>query len=200
MYKIGSDLKRVKLADLRPTQMTVGFRAVESKQKEFRKLADSKRSSHFFPVVVGPEKQFYILDGHHAAVALLREEVDEVQVGTVCPLSTLSKAEFWTYLDNRAWTHCYDAKGKRRVFSEMPKSLQDMADDPYRSLAAAVLDAGGFAKPDEPFYEFIWANYFRAQFDADDLQNTKFARTVKKAAAVARLPKAKFLPGWAGSD
>ncbi len=43
----------------------------------------------------------------------------------------------------------------------MPTAFAKLKDDPYRSLARDVQREGGFAKPDEPVLEFLWANYFR---------------------------------------
>lgn len=201
MYKIGSELQRATLAELRPTQMTVGYRAVASKRRELTKAsAQSRYSAHVFPAVKGPGKGLYILDGHHTALALLRNQVVSVEIGLVCELSQLSELDFWTYLDHRAWMHCYDGDGTRREFSDMPICLEDLQDDPFRSLAAAVLALGGFSKPEEPFYEFIWANHFRRHFDLADLQNGRFQKTAKKASLLARKDKSKFMPGWAGES
>ena len=200
MYKIGSSLDSAKLSELRPTQMTVGFDAVDVKRRELRKqLRDGEMRSHVFPAVKGPAgKKIYILDGHHEALALLQEGVEEVALGIVCDLTSLRPEDFWTYLDHRAWMHCYDNQGKRREFSDMPAAFEDLQDDPYRSLAAAVLSLGGFAKPEEPFYEFLWANHFRRHFELEDVRGKALAKTAKKAVLLARASKSKFLPGWAG--
>ncbi len=179
--------------------MTVGFRAVENKRREFRKqLEVDEIRSHVFPAVKGPKGKLYILDGHHEALALLREDVQEVGVGIVCDLSSLRPDDFWAYLDHRAWMHCYDDQGRRRDFSDMPAALQDLQDDPYRSLAAAVLTLGGFSKPDEPFYEFLWANHFRGHFNLQELRGSGFEKAATKASVLARDVRSKFLPGWAG--
>src|ERR1700757_909494 len=76
-------------------------------------------------------------------------------------LRALKPPEFWTYLDHRAWCHPYDRDGRRVGYEEVPKSIEAMGDDPYRSLAGELRRAGGFAKDVTPFSEFIWANYLR---------------------------------------
>lgn len=200
MYKVGSELKAARLDDLRPTQMTVGFRAVEKKRREIEgEMAGADRPRYFFPAVRGPRGRFFILDGHHTALALHQQQVEDVAIGIVTDLSALSRTDFWTYLDHRAWTHCYDARGVRRSFADMPARLADLADDPYRSLAAAVLAGGAFAKPDEPFYEFMWANHFRRHFARPELSGRRFEGTVTRAAALAGRPESRYLPGWAGT-
>ena len=165
MYRIESHLHEIPLEQLRPTQMTVGFREVEKKRESWAELGDKARrkamDEQLFPVVKGPDKAFYVLDAHHTALALVHEKADSVQAGLVKDLSHLDRGAFWIFLDHHSWMHAYDAKGKRRPFSDMPRRFEDMQDDPYRSLSGDVRDAGGFAKAEEPFLEFLWANYFR---------------------------------------
>ena len=87
--------------------------------------------------------------------------------------------------------------GLRQPFDAVPKKLQDMADDPYRSLAASVEERGGFSKPDEPFFEFLWANHFRNHVAAS-LVKRKYGDATEQALRLARSSKSAFLPGWAG--
>src|SRR6202012_4992670 len=115
-----------------------------------------------FPVVKGPDKAFYILDSNHTALAGVHEKAESVQAGLVKDLSHLDREAFWVFLDHHSWMHIYDAKGKRRPFPDKPDRFEDRHDDPYRSLAGLVRDAGGFAKAEEPFLEFLWANHFRS--------------------------------------
>ena len=62
-------LHSVDIADLRPTQMTVGMREVEQKRKEWRTLDVSKTGGflgrHMIPVVRGPKSRNYVVDHHH---------------------------------------------------------------------------------------------------------------------------------------
>ena len=53
---------------------------------------------------------------------------------------------FWGVMDNKRWVYPYDAKGERRHFKDLPKSVADLKDDPFRSLAGELRRAGGFAK------------------------------------------------------
>ena len=150
-----------------------------------------------FPVVKGPDKAFYILDSHHTALALVHEKAESVQAGLVKDLSHLDRGAFWIFLDHHSWMHAYDAKGKRRPFEDMPRRFEDMQDDPFRSLAGDVRDAGGFAKAEEPFLEFLWANYFRGQVSARLVKSDpKAAR--RKALTLASARAASHLPGWCG--
>jgi len=203
MNSIGSTLVEVKLKFLRPTQMTVGFGEVETKRKSWEKLkSDVRRHTmrqELFPAVKGPDKTFYILDHHHTAVALLREKSDTVQVGVIKDLSTLKLADFWIFLDHYSWVHPYDQTGERRAFKDMPKNFEDLTDDPYRSLAGEVRDAGGFAKSDTPFLDFLWANYLRASIPRKILEHAP-QEALSDALALARSKKSAHLPGWPGKS
>jgi hypothetical protein len=203
MYRIESHLLEIPLKQLRPTQMTVGFKEVDEKRKSWGKLdAKARRkamSEELFPVVKGAHKTFYILDHHHTAVALVHEKAQSVQAGLVKDLSHLSLMDFWTFLDHHSWMHIYDTQGKRRAFKDMPDRFEDLKNDPYRSLAGEVRDAGGFAKADEPFLEFLWANYFRTLVPARDIRADP-DKAVAKALKLAHAKEASHLPGWAGKS
>jgi len=201
MFRIKSHLREIPLKELRPTQMTVGFSEVEDKRKSWDKLGDKERrkamGEQLFPVVKGPGKAYYLLDSHHTALALIGEKAEYVQAGLVEDLSDLDRDAFWIYLDHHSWMHIYDARGKRRQFSDMPKRFEDMQDDPYRSLAGTVRDAGGFAKAEEPFLEFLWANYFRDRVPLR-LVRSDPKQAKRKAMSLASGKEASHLPGWCG--
>ena len=67
-------------------------------------------------------------------------------VTVVADLHYLDKDAFWTVCDHKSWAHPYDAEGVRQHFKDIPKSVDALADDPYRSLAGELRRAGGFAK------------------------------------------------------
>src|SRR3954447_19063472 len=74
----------IAIADLRPTQMTVGMREVRQKSKEWRELPPAKRPAflgrHMIPVVRGPKDRFFLIDHHHLARALHDESVVDIAV------------------------------------------------------------------------------------------------------------------------
>lgn len=201
MYRIESELKQIPLAELRPTQITVGFREVQAKRKAWAKLSQDERnkaiSEEFFPAVRGPGKKYFVLDRHHAALALTREKAECVQVGLVRNLSALSEHDFWIFLDHYSWMHCYDASGKRRQLDEIPKRFEDMQDDPYRSLAGELRDSGGYSKVDVPFLEFLWANQLRQRIPKALLKEDP-KKALAKALKLASSKEFSFLPGWCG--
>ena len=194
-------LHTVSITDLRPTQMTVGMREVEEKRKAWRGL-DIKKSAgflgrHMIPVVRGPKDRLYVVDHHHLARALHDEGVDEVLTSTLADLRTLDKDEFWRFLDNRGWMHPFDADGVRQSRSELPKTVADLEDDPYRSLAGELRFAGGYAKDATPFSEFLWADALRRRVDSK-IAKSDPETALEKALAFAKSAAASYLPGWCG--
>ena len=196
-------LHPVRIKDLRPTQMTVGMREVAEKREEWRNRprvsAGKYLGSHMIPAVVGPKGRPWIVDHHHLALAMHLEGVTEVMVSIIAKLDTLPNKRFLAFMDAHNWLHAYDAKGKRREFDELPHSVTDLADDPYRSLAGEVRRAGGYAKSPTPYTEFLWADFFRDRIKPD-LLTDHFARCVEDAVPMARNREARHLPGWSGID
>ena len=201
--RIEPELHPVKVADLRPTQMTVGMREVSAKQTTWRLTASSKGpeylGKHMIPVVLGPKERLWLIDHHHLARALHDEGVEHVLVTVVARLQHLDKNCFMTFLDCRNWLHPYDEKGHRRSWQDMPRRISDLVDDPYRSLAGAVRENGGFAKTLTPYSEFLWADFFRRQISARQIER-KFGQAVEKACVLARSHAAAYLPGFAGRE
>jgi hypothetical protein len=193
-------LQPVAITDLRPTQMTVGYREVAEKRRLWRAKAAEGGAflgKHMIPVLLGPKDRAYVIDHHHLARALLEEGVDDVATTVVADLRGLTKAAFWVYVDNRGWCHPYDSEGKRRPFDRLPKTLAQMQDDPYRSLAGELRRAGGFAKDTTPFSEFLWADFLRRRIEAKDVAED-FASSLSEALKLAKSGDAQYLPGWCG--
>ncbi len=195
-------LNPVPIEELRPTQITVGFREVANKRKAWRRrsteAAGEYLGRHMVPTVLGPKGRHYLVDHHHLALALRLERAQHVLVMVQADLSSLSKASFWTYMDNRAWCHPYDADGRRRDFSDIPSSIDELADDPYRSLAGEVREAGGYAKDATPFSEFLWADFLRQRIGRKQVES-RYSAALAKAVEAAKSEAASYLPGWCGA-
>jgi hypothetical protein len=191
----------INVDELRPTQMTVGHREVETKRRRWRDADEMQRAHllrhHVIPAVIGPKHRAYIVDHHHFARALLEEQAGRVAVYVLANLSDLPTAEFWTYLDNSAWCHAYDAEGRRRDLADIPKHLRDLADDPFRSLVGTLIRRGGVAKSSKPFSEFLWADFMRRRIP-DKRIAKDYEAVVADAMSLAKSPEARSLPGWCG--
>ncbi|HUD87003.1 MAG TPA: ParB-like protein [Xanthobacteraceae bacterium] len=192
----------VTIAELRPTQITVGLREVMEKRKKWRETANKKGGKflgeHMIPVILGPKKRHYVIDHHHLARALHDEGVKEVAVTVVADLSRLEGGDaFWTVMDNRSWMHPFDQNGARRHYKDIPKSVTEMVDDPFRSLAGELRRAGGFAKDTTPFSEFLWADFLRRRMKRKAVERD-FDRAIERALQLAKTMDADYLPGWCG--
>jgi hypothetical protein len=194
-------LTPVAITDLRPTQITVGMREVLAKRKHWREMAEKKGGKflgkHMIPVILGPKQRHYVIDHHHLALALHEEGVKEVAVTVRANLSTLETDSFWFVMDSRHWTHPFDDAGRRRGYKDIPKSVTRLIDDPFRSLAGELRRAGGYAKDETPFTEFIWADFLRRRMKRKGIERD-FQRAVEKALELGRTMDANYLPGWCG--
>jgi len=194
-------LRPVPIRKLRPTQITVGLREVEEKRRQWREQREKKQAEflgrHLIPVLLGPEGEPYLTDHHHLARALHDEGVEEVAVTVLSDLSRLEPSAFWAYLDNRALMHAYDADGKRRSHKELPRHVEGLVDDPYRSLAGALRRAGGYAKDTTPFSEFLWADFLRRRIKHKKVQASP-EDALEAALRLAKSADADYLPGWCG--
>jgi hypothetical protein len=114
--------------------------------------------------------------------------------------------QFWKTLKDRKLVWLKNERGVDIDASQLPKTLEAMPDDPYRSLAWFVRKKRGFCKSRSEFAEFGWADWFRSKFpnlDAHDLPSNpknKKNQTVNEAVKFAHSQEAKNLPGHSDAD
>lgn len=196
----------VALAELQPTQMTVGAAEVAAKRTQWAGLKRKERerllTSHCFPAVKGPNGRYYITDHHHLGMALHQEKIDKVWVMQLADLSDTEGETFWRVMEFRRWAHPYDDQGRRADYAAIPTRISKLRDDPYRSLAGFVRQAGGYAKDAAPFSEFLWADFFRPLVPRRQLRlagdSTLPPELLQHAVALAHSKAAHYLPGWSG--
>lgn len=192
-------IKPARLMDLVPTQMTVGLREVNLKRLRWRERSSGEATNFLnklrIPVVLGPNARIYLIDRHHLTLALYDEGIRELNVSVFADFSRFSLGEFWTTLERQHWTHPFDGEGRQRCYQDMPETIDDLEDDPFRSLAGALKRAGGFAKDRAPFSEFKWADFLRWRI-ARELVERDFGRALAKAMQLAQTTEAAALPGW----
>jgi len=192
----------IPILSLRPTQMTVGMREVKEKRQRWREHKSKKKQQellgrHMIPVVHGPDERFYVIDHHHLARALHDEGVQDILVAVIADLTMVDRDAFWVVLDDRKWVYPYNAKGERRHYSDIPKTVADLKDDPFRSLAGELRRIGGFAKDTTPFSEFLWADFLRRRMGRKSVDRD-FDKALEKALDLAKSNEAIYLPGWCG--
>ena len=149
-----------------PTQITVGYREVAEKRREWRERSDKKGSKylgrHMIPIGAAARR-----------------------IGTTSSTITTSAGRCWRMASRRYWSTAGPrparprrprvlelsgttapgaiptTRASRRRLQRHPGQGRRASDDPYRSLAGELRRAGGFAKDITPFSEFIWADYLR---------------------------------------
>jgi len=177
------------------------MREVQAKRIRWREKKGKKGAEflgkHMIPVILGPKDRHYVIDHHHLARALHEEGVKKIAVTVVGNLSMLERDAFWVVLDNRNWMHPFDKEGRRLDYKHIPQSIDDLVDDPFRSLSGELRRAGGFAKDTTPFSEFLWADFLRRRMKRKRVE-TDFAAAMEEASALAKSPAAVHLPGWCG--
>ncbi|WP_267961670.1 ParB-like protein [Sphingobium sufflavum] len=125
------------------------------------------------------------------------EGVEMVLISILARLDHLPKKRFLAFMDAHNWLHPYDEEGRPCSWKDIPSHVGGLIDDPYRSLAGDVREAGGFAKTPTPYSEFLWADYFRDHIRKRMLKE-KYPKALERALVVARARDARHLPGWAG--
>jgi hypothetical protein len=124
--------------------------------------------------------------------------VEDILVTVIADLTMVDRDAFWGVLDNRRWVYPYDAKGERQHFRDIPKTVTELVDDPFRSLAGELRRVGGFAKDTTPFSEFLWADFLRRKISRKSV-DANFGKAIEKALSFAKSKDAVYLPGWCGA-
>lgn len=199
----------LEIQEIRPTQLTIGIWEVQSKVKMIQTELSKGHSIEELklkepePTVIGPDHQFFIVDHHHFAVALLDIGEKKTLAKIIANYSSLSWDEFWEKMIKNKWIYPYNENGKEVSIDQIPKHLAQLKDDPYRSLAWLVRIHQGYHKTDIPFADFEWANYFRDKIKLP-LDSTTYTdkkawdSALKKALSLSKSSKASHLPGYNG--
>jgi hypothetical protein len=200
------------LTKLRPLQGAVGEKEVENKREEI--LRDPKKAikrlrKDPIKVVFGYGRDLYIVDHHHAAKAWLEANTKTMKKRSLCqivngdnklPYDYPSLAQFWTALEGKELIHLKDQKGDTIKEDALPKTIDALPDDVYRSFAWKVRLNKGFCKSSQAkdFLEFIWADAaFRNNFK--NLTNDNLDQSVKAGVDEAHKEQYNKLPGWTSS-
>jgi hypothetical protein len=192
----------VAIADLHPTQVTIGMREVVIKRERWRDKdcyqAGRYLSTRSIPTILGPGKRHYMVDRHHLVRALSEEGVKKWPVTIIANESAVTIGVFWAELENRGCAHLFDDKGRPCNYRDVPKSITDLVDDPYRSLAGAMKRTGGYKKSKALFSEFRWAEFLRNRIEREFVKRD-FDGALALAMKLATDPEAVQLPGSWGT-
>jgi hypothetical protein len=195
-------LHEVEIHRLRPTQITVGMIEVHDKRAQLEALKKHEQrdfmQAHPIPGVWGPDGKLYITDHHHLGRAASEADVDTGFFWVEDDFTHVPIAQFWPKMDAARWVHPIDQHGKLCPFEAIPDHLQKLIDDPYRSLAGYVRNAGGYDKTPTAFAEFLWADFFRPRVVIGPTR-ADFDNAVQKALPLATSGAAANLPGYKGA-
>lgn len=196
-----SKLHEVEIHRLRPTQITVGLIEVHDKRSKLEHLKKHEQREFLFahpiPAVWGPDGKLYITDHHHLGRAAAEAGIDSGFFLVEADFSKVPIAQFWPKMSDARWAHPVDQHGAPRPFTDIPEHLERLVDDPYRSLAGYVRDAGAYDKMPTAFAEFQWADFFRPRV-AIGPTRADFNGSVAAAVKLATSPAAAHLPGYRG--
>jgi hypothetical protein len=101
--------------------------------------------------VAGPDSQLFITDHHHGAKAWLQSGAQEAFCEVVNSEKNLPRAfekeeQFWAVLQKARLVRLKNERALDIKPSQLPKTLEAMPDDPYRSLCMARFrEKGGFS-------------------------------------------------------
>jgi len=191
-----------KTRKLKPTQFSVGEFEVESKLRE---LEGNKRrraralKSHVVPVAISPDGEFYVLDHHHFATAALIAGIKRVRIDVRADFSgqRMSRVEFWKTMERKGWLYLFDQFGDGpREPLYLPRDMFGLSDDPYRSLAWMVLEAGGYENEGDYYYSFKWVEFFRRHRLLKGCERCDLKSVLPAAMRLAGSFAARKLPGY----
>ena len=163
-----TDLFEVAVASLQPTQWCVGLTEVWARQNDFARETRDTRLQQLrkkpVPLVRSAAGELWMVDRHHRLRALLGLDPQATTWGyVIADLEVSDRHAVFQLLDQRGWLYLIDGRGHGpRPAAELPRSLLDLEDDPYRSLVWK-LKQEGLIKPQRqiPYHEFRWGHWLR---------------------------------------
>ncbi|PYV07618.1 MAG: hypothetical protein DMG07_28060 [Acidobacteria bacterium] len=185
---------------LRPTQFALGMREIDARAARIRNMGHEEFHGYVqdrkVPVVLAPRDRVYLVDHHHLTRACCEAGREEMPVELQADLSKHSLPDFWRAMHAKHWVHLFDQFGHGpHEPIDLPETVRGLADDPYRSLAWAVKENGGFQKSSVPFAEFEWAQFFRKNLKAHPVFDS-FETSLTEALRIVHEPVAGHLPGF----
>ncbi|MFI5362149.1 MAG: ParB-like protein [Elusimicrobiota bacterium] len=193
-----------KTKNLKPTQFSVGEFEVRSKLRRLLGKKSRRRElikTHVVPVAISPEGEYYALDHHHFVLAALDAGIKRVRFDVRADFSKrrMSRAAFWKAMRRNGWLYLYDQFGEGpREPLYLQSDMRGLSDDPYRSLAWMVREAGGYGSDADYYTSFPWVNFFRKRRLLRDSERRDLKKVLPEAVRLARSPAARTLPGYLG--
>jgi len=156
--------------DFSPTQLMIGYDDAYTKQLLIESLKKDELEKYLkknmIPVVMGPGNKYYMTDHHHHVRAMydanIADDLKKLIANVTDNWSKMEESDFWPQMLVSGYYWPFDPKEHGPLDpAYLQVNIENIPDDPYRSLATLVEDAGIFSKTGVPFAEFMWANFFR---------------------------------------
>ena len=161
------DICKCNLRDLRPLQGAIGMAEVQVKANAIKKDREGEwrdLKNDPIKVVRGPGGEFFVTDHHHGARAWMQAGESTGECELQCDLSTLDPDKFWSVLRDHRLARLKDKDGNGVSPGDMPHSIGELTNDPYRSLAYFVRKDHAICRSkmkQKEFAEFEWADWYR---------------------------------------
>ena len=199
-----TELFEVAVASLQPTQWCVGLAEVWSRQQDYapqtrdKRLKDLKRKP--VPLIRSAAGEMWMVDRHHRLRALLGLDPQATTWGyLIADLSVDSREAVLQVLDQQGWLYLIDGRGNGPHHPlELPRTLLDLEDDPYRSLVWK-LKQEGLIKPQRqiPYHEFRWGHWLRRR-PLPPFSSQRLEPALIPARRLVCSQAASVLAGWKG--
>ncbi|AII43932.1 plasmid partitioning protein ParB [Synechococcus sp. KORDI-100] len=199
-----TELIEVSIAELQPTQWCIGLAEVWARQEDFSKDSREERLDYLkgkpVPLVRSAAGKLWMVDRHHRLRGLHGLDAHASAWGyVIADLPFSERDDVLRFLQQQGWLYLYDGRGQGpRASEELPTSLMDLDDDPYRSLVWKLKKEGAI-KPQAqiPYHEFRWGAWLRRR-PLPPFSSRQLEPALPAARRLVCSPSASSLAGWRG--
>lgn len=194
----------VSVADLHPTQWCIGLAEVWARQRDFAEETPQQRLDYLkgkpVPLVRSGSGSLWMVDRHHRLRGILGIDPQATAWGyVIAELESSSSDDVLAFLQRQGWLYLFDGRGNGPLPSqELPGSLMDLDDDPYRSLVWK-LKKEGLIRPQPliPYHEFRWGAWLR-QRPLPPFSSRRLDPALVPARRLVCSEAARSMAGWKG--
>lgn len=164
----------MKPMDFYPTQFMIGYDLAYQKQLEIESFDEHQLEKYLhknmIPVVIAPGNKFYMTDHHHHCRAMydakIKSELKVLIANITYNWADIDEKDFWPQMLKYGFYWPYESLGKGPLDPMyLPHHIDNIPDDPYRSLVGNLIDVGAITDSIIPFAGYMWSNYFRERID-----------------------------------
>ena len=200
-----SELFELPIATLQPTQWCIGLAEVWARQEDFARDSRQQRLDYLrskpVPLVRNASGEVWMVDRHHRLRGLLGLDPHaSAWCYVIADLPFSDRADVLAFLQQQGWLYLYDGRGcGPRHPQELPRSLLDLEDDPYRSLVWRLKKDGFIkAQPQIPYHEFRWGGWLRRR-PLPPFSSRRLQPAIQPARRLVCSQAASAMAGWKGN-